>query len=316
MSVTHAPGRSVLRRRGRRHRPDRAAVRRRRGRDPRRHGRVRRAGLPRPGPRRRAAAGLHPRAWATSSTPSARACARRTTIACRRRSPTCPTWTRTTRRSPATTAGGCSPSATGCGTPTARSRSMPAKYSLLRAVQRPVEGRQHRVRRHARGLRCARRTRPRTEVEDLVCEHSQIYSRQQLGFTDFTDEERERFKPVRQRLVRTHPSTGASRSTSPRMPAASSAGRCPRRARFLRDLIEHATQRQFVYAHKWRVGDLVMWDNRQTMHRARPFPPTSRATCAARRSWATGRLFYVGGPEGPPMPHATRPGGAVALRER
>ena len=41
---------------------------------------------------------------------------------------------------------------------------------------------------------------------------------------------------------------------------------------FLRDLIEHATQREFVYTHKWRVDDLVMWDNRQTMHRARPFP--------------------------------------------
>ena len=40
----------------------------------------------------------------------------------------------------------------------------------------------------------------------------------------------------------------------------------------LRDLIEHATQRQFVYAHEWQVGDLVMYDNRQTMHRARPFP--------------------------------------------
>src|SRR5206468_11227366 len=41
---------------------------------------------------------------------------------------------------------------------------------------------------------------------------------------------------------------------------------------FLRDLVEHATQRELVYSHKWRVGDLVMWDNRQTMHRARPFP--------------------------------------------
>jgi alpha-ketoglutarate-dependent 2,4-dichlorophenoxyacetate dioxygenase len=41
---------------------------------------------------------------------------------------------------------------------------------------------------------------------------------------------------------------------------------------YLRDLVEHATQREFVYAHKWRIGDLVMWDNRQTMHRARPFP--------------------------------------------
>ena len=41
---------------------------------------------------------------------------------------------------------------------------------------------------------------------------------------------------------------------------------------FLKDLIEHATQRQFVYAHRWRVGDLVMWDNRQVMHRGRAFP--------------------------------------------
>jgi alpha-ketoglutarate-dependent 2,4-dichlorophenoxyacetate dioxygenase len=40
---------------------------------------------------------------------------------------------------------------------------------------------------------------------------------------------------------------------------------------FLRDLTEHATQREFVYRHQWRVGDLVMWDNRQTMHRARRF---------------------------------------------
>src|SRR4029434_6162803 len=46
----------------------------------------------------------------------------------------------------------------------------------------------------------------------------------------------------------------------------------PEARAFLRDLVEHATQRQFVYSHKWSVNDLVMWDNRQTMHRARPFP--------------------------------------------
>src|SRR4029434_11051165 len=46
----------------------------------------------------------------------------------------------------------------------------------------------------------------------------------------------------------------------------------PEARAFLRDLVEHATQRQFVYAHRWRVGHLVMWDTRQTMHRARPFP--------------------------------------------
>jgi alpha-ketoglutarate-dependent 2,4-dichlorophenoxyacetate dioxygenase len=46
----------------------------------------------------------------------------------------------------------------------------------------------------------------------------------------------------------------------------------PEARAFLRDLVERATQRQFVYAHRWRVNDLAMWDNRQTMHRARPFP--------------------------------------------
>ena len=43
----------------------------------------------------------------------------------------------------------------------------------------------------------------------------------------------------------------------------------PEARAFIRDLTEHATQRQFVYAHEWRVNDLVMWDNRTVMHRAR-----------------------------------------------
>jgi alpha-ketoglutarate-dependent 2,4-dichlorophenoxyacetate dioxygenase len=109
-------------------------------------------------------------------------------------------------------------------------------------------------------------------VQDMVCEHSQMYSRQIIGFTNFTDEERERFKPVRQCMVRTNPSTGRKS-----LYLSSHAGEIvgwpmPEARGFLRDLIEHATQREFVYTHKWRLGDLVMWDNRQTMHRARPFP--------------------------------------------
>ena len=112
----------------------------------------------------------------------------------------------------------------------------------------------------------------KAEVADLICEHSQIFSRQQLGFTDFTDEERARFKPVRQRLVRVHSGTGRKS-----LYLSSHAGTIlgwplPEARLLLRDLVEHATQREFVYSHTWRVGDLVMWDNRQTMHRARPFP--------------------------------------------
>ena len=148
---------------------------------------------------------------------------------------------------------------------------VPAKYSLLHARSVPSRGGNTEFA-DMRAAYDALDEDTKKEIADLVCEHSQIYSRQQLGFTDFTDEERERFAPVRQRLVRTHPSTGRKS-----LYLASHAGGIvgwpvPEARAFLRDLIEHATQRQFVYAHRWTVGDLVMWDNRRTMHRARPFP--------------------------------------------
>ncbi|HYB40230.1 MAG TPA: TauD/TfdA family dioxygenase [Candidatus Methylomirabilis sp.] len=148
---------------------------------------------------------------------------------------------------------------------------IPAKYSLLHCRSVPSRGGNTEFA-DMRAAYDALDAETRAEVEDLVCEHSQIFSRQQLGFTDFTEEERARFAPVRQRLVRTHPVTGRKS-----LYLASHAGGIvgwpvPEARAFLRDLVEHATQRQFVYAHRWRVGDLVMWDNRQTMHRARPFP--------------------------------------------
>jgi alpha-ketoglutarate-dependent 2,4-dichlorophenoxyacetate dioxygenase len=148
---------------------------------------------------------------------------------------------------------------------------VPAKYSLLHARSIPSKGGNTEFA-YMVAAYDALDDETKAEIEELICEHSQIFSRQQLGFFDFTDEERERFKPVRQRLVRTHPATGRKS-----LYLASHAGSIvgwpvPEARAFLRDLTEHATQRQFVYAHKWRVGDLVMWDNRQTMHRARPFP--------------------------------------------
>src|SRR5215470_15016560 len=148
---------------------------------------------------------------------------------------------------------------------------VPAKYSILHARSVPSKGGNTEFASMVAAYD-ALDAETRAEVEGLVCEHSQIFSRQQLGFTDFTEEERARFAPVRQRLVRVHPVTGRKS-----LYLASHAGGIvgwpvPEARAFLRDLIEHATQRQFVYAHKWRVGDLVMWDNRQTMHRARPFP--------------------------------------------
>jgi alpha-ketoglutarate-dependent 2,4-dichlorophenoxyacetate dioxygenase len=150
-------------------------------------------------------------------------------------------------------------------------KAVPAKYSLLRAVSVPSRGGNTEFA-YMPGAYDALDDDTKREIADLVCEHSQIFSRQQLGFTDFTDEERARFAPVRQRLVRTHPGTGR-KSLYLSSHAGSIVGwPVPEARAFLRDLVEHATQRQFVYAHRWRVGDLVMWDNRQTMHRARPFP--------------------------------------------
>jgi alpha-ketoglutarate-dependent 2,4-dichlorophenoxyacetate dioxygenase len=84
------------------------------------------------------------------------------------------------------------------------------------------------------------------------------------------------FRPVRQRLVRTHPVTGR-KSLYLSSHAGGIVDRPMPEARILmRDLNEHATQPQFVYAHKWRLHDFVIWDNRQTMHRGRRYDVTQR----------------------------------------
>jgi alpha-ketoglutarate-dependent 2,4-dichlorophenoxyacetate dioxygenase len=148
---------------------------------------------------------------------------------------------------------------------------VPAKYSLLHARSIPSKGGNTEFA-DMRAAYDALDEETSAQIEDLICEHSQVYSRQQLGFFEFTEEERERFRPVRQRLVRTHPSTGRKSLFLASHAGAIVGWPVPEARAFLRDLVEHATQRQFVYAHRWTVGDLVMWDNRRTMHRARPFP--------------------------------------------
>jgi alpha-ketoglutarate-dependent 2,4-dichlorophenoxyacetate dioxygenase len=147
----------------------------------------------------------------------------------------------------------------------------PAKYSILNARSTPSKGGNTEFA-DMRAAYDALDNEMKAEVADLICEHSQVFSRQQLGFTDFTDEERERFAPVRQTLVRVHPTTGRVSLYLASHAGAIVGWPMPEARSFLRDLVEHATQREFVHKHKWRVGDLVIWDNRQTMHRARPFP--------------------------------------------
>jgi alpha-ketoglutarate-dependent 2,4-dichlorophenoxyacetate dioxygenase len=114
----------------------------------------------------------------------------------------------------------------------------------------------------------------KTEIENLVCEHSLIYSRGSLGFTELSDEERRMFKPVRQRLVRTHPVTGRKSLYLSSHIGTIVGWPMPEARAFIRDLTEHAVQPAFRYAHKWRQYDLVMWDNRSTMHRVRRFDET------------------------------------------
>lgn len=150
-------------------------------------------------------------------------------------------------------------------------KAVPAKYSLLHARIIPSKGGNTEFA-DMRTAYDALDDETKALCDGLVCEHSQIYSRQQIGFFDLTNEERERFKPVLQRLVRTHPVTGRKSLYLSSHAGGIVGWPVPEARGFLRDLIEHATRREFVYSHKWAVGDLVMWDNRQTMHRGRPFP--------------------------------------------
>lgn len=150
---------------------------------------------------------------------------------------------------------------------------VPAKYSLLSARLIPSWGGRTEFA-DMRAAYDALDERTRAEVEDLICEHSLLHSRGTVGLTEFTPEEVENFKPVLQRLVRFHPSTGRKSLFLSSHAGAIVGWTIPEARSFLRDLTEHATQREFVYSHQWRQHDLVMWDNRTTMHRARRFERT------------------------------------------
>jgi alpha-ketoglutarate-dependent 2,4-dichlorophenoxyacetate dioxygenase len=152
-------------------------------------------------------------------------------------------------------------------------RAVPAKFSILsgRVV---VEKGGNTEFADMRAAYDALDDKTKALVEPLVCEHSLMYSRGLLGFTELSDEERAMFRPVRQSLVRTLPVTGRKS-----LYLASHAGTIvgwpmPEARAFLRDLNEEATRSENVYVHKWRQHDLVMWDNRQTMHRVRRFDET------------------------------------------
>jgi len=157
-------------------------------------------------------------------------------------------------------------------------QSVPGKYSMLSAVVLPGPSTQGAGDTEFADMRAAYDALSpamKDMIEPLVAEHYALYSRMWLGDEDWTDEQKAALPPVRWRVARTQPYgrkslfIGSHANRIVGWPVAE--GRM-----FLHDLVEHATQRQFVYRHEWRVGDLVIWDNRATLHRGRPYDTAQR----------------------------------------
>ena len=152
-------------------------------------------------------------------------------------------------------------------------RAVPGALSLLYAHVVPGEGGDTEFA-DMRAAYDALGVATKKKLEGLIAIHSIFHSRGQLSVTKYAPEELASLPPVPQRVVRTHPGSGrktlylaSHASHIENMPV-------PDGRLLLMELMEHATQKQFTHTHKWRQGDLVVWDNRCTMHRARPFDTT------------------------------------------
>jgi alpha-ketoglutarate-dependent 2,4-dichlorophenoxyacetate dioxygenase len=154
-------------------------------------------------------------------------------------------------------------------------QSPAAKYSMLSAVVLPSWGGETEF----ADLRAAYDALPETlkaEIDGLVAEHYALHSRMMLGTTDWSEEEKNVLPPVRWELVRRHPGSRRRLLFVGVHARAIIGWTLPEARLLLSDLLEHATQRPFVYRHEWRVGDLVMWDNRCTIHRGRRYDLAER----------------------------------------
>jgi len=154
-------------------------------------------------------------------------------------------------------------------------KRVPAKCSLLSARELPSSGGETEF----ADLRAAWDALPEArqrELDGLVVEHSIFRSRSQIGFADFNDEIYRQLPPVPQALVRHHPASGRTSLYLASHASHISGWPVEKGRALIEELIALATQRQFVYQHRWTVGDLVIWDNRCTMHRGRPYDDTQR----------------------------------------
>jgi len=151
-------------------------------------------------------------------------------------------------------------------------RAVPAKYSLLSGRVVPATGGNTEFA-DMRAAYDALDAATKLEIEDLVTEHSSAYSREAIGFAKeaYGAENQGKLRPVRHRLVRTHPVTGRKSLYLSAHIGTIVGWPVPEARAFIHDLTEHATERRFVHAHAWRPWDLVIWDNRTTMHRARRY---------------------------------------------
>jgi alpha-ketoglutarate-dependent 2,4-dichlorophenoxyacetate dioxygenase len=158
-------------------------------------------------------------------------------------------------------------------------KRIPAKCSLLSARELPSPGPMGGGETEFADLRAAWDALPearKRQLDGLVVEHSIFRSRSQIGFADFNDEIFKELPPVPQALVRHHRYSGRT-SLYLASHASHIIGWPVEEGRALiEELTAFATQPQFVYRHRWTVGDLVMWDNRCTMHRGRPYDDTQR----------------------------------------
>ncbi len=149
-------------------------------------------------------------------------------------------------------------------------RRLPALTSLLygRSIA-PVGGRTEFA--DMRAAYDALLSATKSKIEKMIVEHSIFHSRAKLGFTDFTERERASLPPAKQVLVRTIPETGRRNLYLASHAMRVSGMSDEESEKLFKELTDHATQPQFVLSHRWRVNDLVMWDNRCTMHRGTDF---------------------------------------------
>ena len=149
-------------------------------------------------------------------------------------------------------------------------KEVPAKYSMLHARVIPPMGGETEF----ADMRAAWDYLPlhlKKKCAQLICDHSMMYSRAKIGFHEFSEEEKKRCTPVTQRLVRRQHETGRLSLYLSAHIGKIHDWLVPEALIFIQELTEFATQREFVYQHVWQVHDLVMWDNRSTMHRGKSY---------------------------------------------